>query len=52
LALAAAEITYELLVAPAIGDPLKSHWYVGAGLPVAETEKLAVKPLKTVWLLG
>ena len=31
-------------VAPAIGAPLRRHWYVNGGVPVAATVNVAVPP--------
>ncbi len=39
-------------VAPVMFVPPFCHWYVGAGVPVAVTLKLAEPPAVTVWLLG
>ena len=35
-------------VAPGSGTPSLSHWYAGAGVPLAEPEKLTAAPAKTV----
>jgi hypothetical protein len=45
----AAEARLKLaFVAPGSGTPSLSHWYAGAGVPLAEPEKLTAAPAKTV----
>ncbi len=39
-------------VAPATGAPLRSHWYVGAGVPEAVTENSARWPRAAITLAG
>ena len=41
-------IEYVALVAPAMGEPLKFHWYVGSGEPVAAALNDTALPLVTV----
>ena len=45
-------IEYVAFVAPAMGLPLKFHWYVGAGEPLAAAVNVAALPLATVTALG
>ena len=49
-------MVYVVLVAPLMlfqPKPLfNCHWYVGTGLPVAATVKVAFCPAVTVWLVG
>ena len=48
----AAGVVYVLDVAPLIGTPPKSHWYVNGPVPEATTENVAVCPVVTVTLAG
>ena len=45
-------IEYVAFVAPAMGLPLKFHWYVGAGEPLAAAVNVTPAPAVTVWFCG